>query len=198
MTNKTIQIPDSKYSFKVDEKGSVKLYCCGKDVTNQLDYNIVTDMAYMIEDLVEKLQNIIAIYEKNSVGIIPDKRIYEKQGDTIYLLDEGDIVPVILDSPHIEPDGSISITVFAEDKIFPYREPDSEHDDDPSDWCQNWKKLSVEDFGKIAFFTKEEMTNANVLDEEQLPEWTQEELKKAVTEFVDQIREQEQEQEIDL
>ena len=52
---KQIKINDSKYSFEIQEDGQVKLYRCHEDVTKELGYNIVNDMAYMIADLQEQL-----------------------------------------------------------------------------------------------------------------------------------------------
>ena len=51
-----MKINDSKYSFEIQDNGKVKLYRLGEDVTNELNYNIVTDMAYMIQAQAEALK----------------------------------------------------------------------------------------------------------------------------------------------
>lgn len=49
------QITNSKYSFEILDKGGIKIYRCDEDITEQLNYNIVYEMACMIDDLLEKL-----------------------------------------------------------------------------------------------------------------------------------------------
>lgn len=51
---KKIQIENSNYSFEITDNGQVKLYRYDEDVTNSLGYNIVNDMAYMIDNLIEE------------------------------------------------------------------------------------------------------------------------------------------------
>lgn len=49
-----IKINNSNYSFKIEDSGKVRLYRHDKDVTSELNYNIVLDMAYMLSDLLEE------------------------------------------------------------------------------------------------------------------------------------------------
>lgn len=51
---KKIQIENSNYSFEITDNGQVKLYRYDEDVTDSLGYNIVNDMAYMIDNLIEE------------------------------------------------------------------------------------------------------------------------------------------------
>lgn len=48
------------------------------------------------------------------------------------------------------------ITLSCDEHIFPYRNPDAEHDLDPTDWCTNFTDISVEEFGKTVFLTEAE------------------------------------------
>lgn len=54
-----IQIDNSKYSVSITDKGIVKIYRCDEDVSNELNYNIVVDMAYMIDNLQKKLNDVV-------------------------------------------------------------------------------------------------------------------------------------------
>lgn len=55
------KINNSNYSFEIKEDGNVKLYRHDEDVTADLAYNIVIDMAYMIEELSNKLNQITKV-----------------------------------------------------------------------------------------------------------------------------------------
>lgn len=102
-------------------------------------------------NLKAKLKNVIEI---------PDKRIYEKDGDSAYYIDDGDITEIILSSPIIDRNGELQIDIFADDCVFPYRKPDPEHDNDPQDWCSDHKQIGCNELGKTLFFTREEAEKA--------------------------------------
>lgn len=52
-------------------------------------------------------------------------------------------------------DGEGYIILGAYEDIFPYRDPDPEHDLDPTDWCRNTNYVSLSEIGKTLFFTRE-------------------------------------------
>ena len=86
---------------------------------------------------------------------LPCKEFYSKSGDTVYLIDEGEIIEVMHEGANIGADGKPSVIVAADDDIFPYREPDAEIDTDPTDWCTNGKELSTEEFQENIRFSRE-------------------------------------------
>jgi hypothetical protein len=87
--------------------------------------------------------------------VLPCKEVYTKAGDTLYLIDGGEIIEVTHCGAEISPSGEIYVVVAAEDKIFPFRQPDPENDLDPTDWCTETKEVMLDDFGKTVFLTRE-------------------------------------------
>ena len=71
--DKRYKIPDSKYSFEMDEKGVVKFFRYDEDVTDLIGNNLTFDMAYMIESLLkenEQLKEVVKeAEEKEEVDI---------------------------------------------------------------------------------------------------------------------------------
>jgi len=92
--------------------------------------------------------------------VLPCKEVYTKAGDTLYLIDGGEIIEVTHCGAEISPSGEIYVVVAAEDKIFPFRQPDPENDLDPTDWCTETKEVMLDDFGKTVFLTREEAEKA--------------------------------------
>jgi hypothetical protein len=88
--------------------------------------------------------------------VLPNKECYAQAGNTLYLVDDGDIIEVMHCGAQIDADGRIHAVVAANDKIFPYRQPDPEHDTDPTEWCAETKEITPDDFGKTVFLTHEE------------------------------------------
>lgn len=117
-------------------------------------YAKMTDNKQLSEDIF----NWITPDEK--VVVLPCKEFYEKAGDALFLVDDGDIIEVIHCGTQISPDGEIYAIVAADDKIFPYREAIAEYDTDPTDWCTNSKIIEPCDFGKTIFLTREEAETA--------------------------------------
>ena len=78
----------------------------------------------------------------------------------MFYIFEDEIVECINCGVQIEADGNVVFTLAANEKVFPYREPDSEHDLSPEDWCQETVTLSVDEWGKTVFLTREEAESA--------------------------------------
>lgn len=53
-----LQIDNSKYSFELTQNGNVLLFCNNENVTTELNFNIVIDMAYMIDRLNKERETI--------------------------------------------------------------------------------------------------------------------------------------------
>lgn len=88
---------------------------------------------------------------------LPCKEAYTQSGDYVYLIDDYEIVKCVHCGLGIDPLSGIAyITLAADEKIFPYRNPDPEQDLDPTDWCTNMTDVEASELGKTIFLTREE------------------------------------------
>ena len=87
---------------------------------------------------------------------LPCKEVYESSGDSVYYIYDYEIVECVNCGVTVDADGKVWITIASDEEIFPYRNPDPEHDLDPTDWCQNVTSVFGEEFGKTVFLTREE------------------------------------------
>jgi hypothetical protein len=106
------------------------------------------------------LPELFKQYDEGLIKVLPCKEFYSKSGDTVFLIDDGDIIEVLHCGASIDADGKVNVAVAAEDKIFPNREPNAEIDTDPTDWCTNAKIIAPEDFEKNVRFTRPEAEEA--------------------------------------
>lgn len=104
----------------------------------------------------EEIQALAQAKAEGRLVVLPCKEVYTKAGDTLYLIDGGEIIEVTHCGAEISPSGEIYVVVAAEDKIFPFRQPDPENDLDPTDWCTETKEVMLDNFGKTVFLTREE------------------------------------------
>jgi hypothetical protein len=87
---------------------------------------------------------------------LPCKEAYSQSGDNVYLIYEYEIVECVHCGLKIDPvTGKGFIALAADENIFPYRNPDPEHDLDPTDWCNNATDVEVSEIGNTLFFTRE-------------------------------------------
>lgn len=93
--------------------------------------------------------------EQGKLLKLPCAEVYKSSGDYVFYIFEDEIVECINCGVQIEADGNIVFTLATNEKIFPYREPDSEHDLSPEDWCEEAITLSVCEWGKTVFITHE-------------------------------------------
>ena len=91
---------------------------------------------------------------------LPCAEVYKSSGDYVFYIFEDEIVECINCGVQIEADGNMVFTLAANEKVFPYREPDSEHDLSPEDWCKETITLSVCEWGKTVFITQEKAEDA--------------------------------------
>lgn len=88
---------------------------------------------------------------------LPCKEAYSQSGDNVYLIYEDEIVKCVHCGLSIDPVICKGVIALATDEdIFPYRNPDPEHDLDPTDWCNNATDIEVREIGNTLFFTREE------------------------------------------
>lgn len=112
-----------------------------------------------IQEIINRLADYESQEEQGLLIRLPCKDIYASQGNTVYLICDGEIVEVMNLGVGIDPNGEIICTLLSDEDIFPYREPDPEHDDF-ADWCKNTIEVKPDDFGKTVFLTKEEAEKA--------------------------------------
>ena len=104
-----------------------------------------------------KLCDYEDLEEQGLLVRLPCKEAYSASGDMVYLIFEEEIVECVHCGLGICPvSGEGLISLAADEHIFPYRNPDSEHDLDPTDWCTNVTDMSMNEIGKTLFFTREE------------------------------------------
>lgn len=105
---------------------------------------------------IEKLTTYEDLEEQGLLVRLPCKEVYSMSGDAVYFIFEGEIIECIHCGLDIcGSDGEGYIILGAYEDIFPYRDPDPEHDLDPTDWCRNTNHVSLSEIGKTLFFTRE-------------------------------------------
>ena len=65
--DKRYKIPDSKYSFEMDEKGVVKFFRYDEDVTDLVGNNLAFDMAYMIDAIQKENEQLKKVVKGVSI-----------------------------------------------------------------------------------------------------------------------------------
>lgn len=106
---------------------------------------------------IEKLATYEDSEEQGLLVRLPCKEAYSASGDMVYLIFEEEIVECVHCGLGICPvSGEGFISLAADEHIFPYRNPDPEHDLDPTDWCTNVTDVNMNEIGKTLFFTREE------------------------------------------
>lgn len=110
-----------------------------------------------LKAMVNRLAKFEDLEEQGLLVRLPCKEAYSASGDTVYLISEGEIVECVHCGLGICPvSGEGFISLAADEHIFPYRNPDPEHDLDPTDWCTNVTDVSMNEIGKTLFLTREE------------------------------------------
>lgn len=110
-----------------------------------------------IQQAFKKLADYEDLEEHGLLVRLPCKEAYSASGDMVYLIFEEEIVECVHCGLEICPvSGEGFISLATDEHIFPYRNPDPEHDLDPTDRCTNVTDASVNEIGKTLFFTREE------------------------------------------
>lgn len=107
-------------------------------------------------EALEKFNKYKKLEKQGRLLKLPCAEVYKSSGDYVYYIFEDEIVECINCEVQIEADGNIVFTLDANEKIFPYRKPDSENDLSPEDWCEETITLSVCEWGKTVFLIREE------------------------------------------
>lgn len=115
---------------------------------------------YALEEAInaiKQLKEYQQLEEQGRLIKLPCKEAYTKSGDIVYLIYDDEVVECTHCGLGINPvDGKAYIMLATDEDIFPYRNPDPEHDLDPTDWCTNTTDVEVEEIGKTVFLTKSE------------------------------------------
>lgn len=108
-------------------------------------------------DVMNALADYEDLEEQGLLVRLPCKEAYSMSGDTVYFIFDDEIVECIHCGMSICPvSGRGFIALATDEHVFPYRNPDPEHDLDPTDWCTNVTDVSMNEIGKTLFFTREE------------------------------------------
>ena len=135
---------------QTSDKGGVAL-------TFDLDITCEPSEIKKILKLAEKLKDYEDAEEQGLILRLPCKEAYSQSGDNVYLIYEDEIVECVHCGLSIDPViGKGVIALATDEDIFPYRNPDPEHDLDPTDWCNNAIDIEVREIGNTLFFTREE------------------------------------------
>ena len=109
---------------------------------------------------IDKLADYEDMEEQGRIVKFPHKDVWEKSGDTVYYIFDGEIAECIHCGAEIDAEGKVVIVIATEDPIFPYREPDPEHDTDPTDWCSKSTYVLAEAYGITLFSDSEQAEQA--------------------------------------
>ena len=103
----------------------------------------------------EKLADYEDAEEQGLLLRLPCKDVCESNGDTVYYIFDYEIVECINCGVSLDYEGKLWIALACDEHIFPYRNPDPEHDLDPTDWCMNTTEVMIDEWGKTVFLTRE-------------------------------------------
>ncbi len=120
----------------------------------------VVDFKGFVKNMYSKLKEYEDLEEQGKLLKLSCAEVYKSSGDYVFYIFEDEIVECINCGVQIEADGNMVFTLAANEKVFPYREPDSEHDLSPEDWCKETITLSVCEWGKTVFITQEKAEDA--------------------------------------
>ena len=110
-----------------------------------------------IDAVYRKLKEYEDAEEQGLILRLPCKEAWSQSGDEVYLIYDGEIIECIHCGLGIDAvEGKAYKTLATDENIFPYRNPDPEHDLDPTDWCTDSTSVEVDEIGKTVFFTREE------------------------------------------
>jgi len=139
------------------ENGQAAVSGCGNNCKYDYKYcNNYLEDCPTIGEIYGKLAAYEDAEEQGLLLRLPCKETYSHSGDNVYLVYEDEIAECVHCGLSIDPvTGKGFIALAAEDNIFPYRNPDPEHDLDPTDWCNNATDVEISEVGNTLFFTRE-------------------------------------------
>lgn len=139
--------------------GCNQIIKCGNDLCKETCEEWSCDFC-PISEAIDKLADYEDAEEQGLLLRLPCKEVYSSSGDTVYYIFDYEIVECINCGVSMDCEGKLWIALACDEHIFPYRNPDPEHDLDPTDWCMNTTSVSVDEWNKSVFLTKEEAEQA--------------------------------------
>ena len=130
-----------------------------------LQLNLAYEEFNKVTDALNKLAEYEDAEEQGLLLRLPCKDVFESSGDTVYYIFDYEIVECINCGVSIDCERKLWIALACDEHIFPYRRPIPEIDLDPTDWCKNTTEVSVDEWGKTLFLTKEEAEQMKAGDE---------------------------------
>jgi hypothetical protein len=103
----------------------------------------------------DELSGLRADIETGRLVRVPCREVFSEAGNVVYLIYEGEAVEVVHCGATLDADGKVFVRLAAEDKIFQCRQPDPEHDTDPTDWCSNVIDILADNYSKDVFPTEQ-------------------------------------------
>lgn len=132
----------------------------GYESINPVDVCVNEYSEINFKGLVDSLGAYEDAEEQGLLLWLPPKEVYKSSGDTVHYIFDYEIVECINCGVSMDCEGKLWIALACDEHIFPYRNPDPEHDLDPTDWCINSTQVTIEEWGKTIFLTKEEAEQA--------------------------------------
>lgn len=115
---------------------------------------------YATRHIINRLAEYEDAEEQGLLLRLPCKDAFESSGDAVYYIFDYEIVECINCGVSIDCERKLWIALACDEHIFPYRRPIPEIDLDPTDWCKNTTEVSVDEWGKTVFLTKEKAEQA--------------------------------------
>lgn len=122
--------------------------------------DVGVDETILKGELIDKLAAYEDAEEQGLLLRLPCKEVYTSSGDAVYYIFDYEIVECINCGVSMDCEGKLWIALACDEHIFPYRNPDPEHDLDPTDWCINSTQVTINEWRKTVFLTKEEAEQA--------------------------------------
>ena len=91
----------------------------------------------------DKLGQLEDAEEQGLLLRLPCREFFESSGDTVYYIFDYEVVECINCGVSMDYEGRLWIALACDEHIFPYRNPDPEHDLDPTDWCINTTQVPL-------------------------------------------------------
>lgn len=109
-----------------------------------------------VGEAIDRLADLEDKLERGEMVEVGTRRIYTEAGNGVFMVYDGEVIQLIQCGAMIDAKGDVFVTLAYDDKIFPYREGDAEHDTEPADWCKDFIELSPDEYIKTVFATEEE------------------------------------------
>ena len=136
-------------TVKADDGRAWFQKCVNPDDGTDADETVEYRTASCLADFEDKI-------ERGEMVEVGTPRIYTEAGNEVFMVYDGEVIQLLQCGAMIDGRGNVFVALVCNDKIFPYREGDAEHDTDPTDWCRDFIELSPDEYIKTVFATEAE------------------------------------------